>query len=107
MPIRPTIGAVSVLILGGALAACGGGRSPSAPSSSPSMVGRLAIAQQIVATALGGIVTGSAVRQSDGVPLGKLSCQTTCTGSTCPVTCPIDERLDCPAGGTASNKGQV
>jgi hypothetical protein len=107
MPMRPTTGAVLVLILGGTLAACGGGRSPSAPSSAPSLVGRLAIAQQIVATALGGIVTGSAVRQSDSVPLGRLSCQTTCTGSTCAVTCPIDERLDCPAGGAAANKGQV
>jgi hypothetical protein len=95
-----------VLILGVSLAACGGG-SPSAPSPSLSGLDRLAIAQQVVTTALGGVVTGSAVKKSDGVPLGGLTCEKTCTGSSCAVTCPIDERFDCPAGGSATDKGQI
>jgi hypothetical protein len=47
------------------------------------------------------------VTQSDGVPLGSLACQKTCAGASCSVTCPIDERFDCPAGGSATDKGQV
>jgi hypothetical protein len=70
-------------------------------------MGRLAIAQQIVTTALGGIVSGSATKAADGVPLGNLTCQKTCTGSSCVVTCPIDERFECPAGGSATDKGQI
>jgi len=105
--MRATIGAGSVLILGCGLAACGGGSSPAAPSTSLSALGRLAIAQQIVTTALGGVVTGSAVKKSEGVPLGNLSCQKTCTGASCAVTCPIDESLSCPAGGSATDKGQI
>lgn len=105
--MRPTPVRALVLILGLALAACGGGGSPAAPSPSLSAVDRLAIAQQIVTAALGGVLSGSAVTQSDGIPLGNLSCEKTCTGSTCAITCPIDERLDCPAGGSATDKGQV
>ena len=70
-------------------------------------MGRLAIAQQIVTTALGGVVTGSATKKADSVPLGNLTCQKTCTGASCAVTCPIDERFDCPAGGSATDKGQI
>ena len=70
-------------------------------------MGRLAIAQQIVTTALGGVVTGSAAKKADSVPLGNLTCQKTCTGASCAVTCPIDERFDCPAGGSATDKGQI
>jgi hypothetical protein len=90
------------------LAACGGGTdSPSAPSPSLSATSRLAIAGQVVTTALGGVVTGSATRKSDAVPLGNLTCQKSCTGAVCAVTCPIDERFDCPAGGTATDRGQI
>jgi hypothetical protein len=105
--MRATIGTGVVLILVTTLAACGGGSSPSAPSTSLSAMGRLAIAQQIVTTALGGVVTGSAAKRADSVPLGNLACQKTCTGSSCAITCPIDERFDCPAGGSASDKGQI
>jgi hypothetical protein len=104
--MRAVNGTVCVLILGVTLAACGGGSSPQAPSTALSTVG-LAIAQQIVTTALGGIVTGSAAKKADGVPLGNLTCQKTCTGAACAVTCPIDERFDCPAGGNAADKGQI
>ena len=105
--MRSTTGTGFVLILGCGLAACGGGSSPAAPSTSLSAIGRLAIAQQIVTTALGGVVTGSAAKKSDSVPLGNLTCQKTCTGASCAVTCPIDERFDCPAGGSATDKGQI
>ena len=104
--MRRTAGSSIVLISGLALAACGGG-SPSSPTPSLSGIDRLAIAQQIVTTALGGVVTGSAVKKSDSVPLGHLSCQKTCTGSSCTVACPIDERFDCPAGGSATDVGQI
>jgi hypothetical protein len=107
--MRATVGTRGILILGLTLAACGGGGSPSAASLSPSLsaLGRIAIAQQIVTTALGGVATGSALKKSDGVPLGSLSCQKTCAGSSCVFTCPIDERFDCPSGGSATDKGQV
>ncbi len=103
--MRATTGVV--LILGLGAAACGGGGSPVAPEASLSTAGRLAIAQQIVTTALGGVVTGTTVKRADSVPLGNLTCQKTCSGATCAVTCPIDERFDCPAGGSATDKGQI
>jgi hypothetical protein len=105
--MRATTGTGIVLILGATLAACGGGSSPSAPSMSLSALGRLAIAQQIVTTALGGVVTGSAAKKAESVPLGHLTCQKTCTGASCAVTCPIDEHFDCPAGGSATDEGQI
>jgi len=103
--MRTSSRAAATLVLG-LTAACGGG-SPSAPSAALSAAGRLAIAQQIVTTALGGIVTGSAAKKSDTVPLGNLACQKACSGSSCAVTCPVDERFDCPAGGSAANRGQI
>jgi hypothetical protein len=105
--MRPTPGSAFVLILGLAAAACGGAGSPAAPSPSLPAMDRLAIAQQVVTTALGGVLVGPAVTQSDDVPLGNLSCQKACTGTTCAISCPIDERFDCPAGGSATDKGQV
>ena len=105
--MRATIRAGFVLSLGATLAACGGGNSPTEPSTSLSTLGRLAIAQQVVTTALGGVVAGSAVKKADSVPLGNLTCQKTCTGASCAVTCPIDETFSCPAGGSASDKGQI
>ena len=105
--MRATLETGFVLILGATLVACGGGSSPSGPSTSLSAVGRLAIAQQIVTAALGGVVTGSAAKKADSVPLGNLTCQKTCTSASCAVTCPIDERFDCPAGGSATNRGQI
>ena len=42
--MRATTGTGFVLILGCGLAACGGGSSPAAPSTSLSALGRLAIA---------------------------------------------------------------
>ena len=105
--MRATTGSGFVLILGCGLAACGGGSSPAAPSTSLSAIGRLAIAQQIVTTALGGVVTSSAAKKSESVPLGNLSCQKTCSGASCAVSCPIDESFSCPAGGSATDKGQI
>jgi len=91
------------------VAGCGGGGSPSAPSSSSlTTLDRLAIARQVVTTALGGVVSGSPVVKASGsVPLAGLTCQKTCAGASCSVSCPIDERLDCPSGGTATDEGQI
>lgn len=41
------------------------------------------------------------------MPLGSLTCQTTCAGGSCAISCPIDERFDCPAGGRVTDKGQI
>lgn len=106
--MRLNVSTLSPLLLGLGLAACGGGgHSPSSPSASLSALTRFAIARQVVETALGGVVSGSAVRKSETVPLGNLSCDKTCAGSSCVVTCPIDERFDCPSGGSASDQGQI
>jgi hypothetical protein len=104
--MRPTLETGLATILGIALAGCGGG-SPSSPTPTLSATGRLAIARQIVNAALGGVVTGSAIGKSESVPLGNLTCEKSCAGGACAVTCPIDERFDCPAGGTATNKGLI
>jgi len=63
------------------------------------------IAQQVVTTALGGV--GGSVGQRDTAPLSGLTCDRTCSADSCTVSCPVDERLACPAGGSASDKGQV
>ena len=58
-----------VLLLGAVLAGCGGS-SPAGPTSSLPALERLAIAQQVVWTALGGLAPGIlASRSTDGVPL--------------------------------------
>ena len=40
------------------------------------------------------------------MPLGNLTCEKTCTGASCAVTCPIDEQLACPSGGSATDRGR-
>ena len=62
--MRATLETGFVLILGATLVACGGGSSPSGASDSLSAVGRLAIAQQIVTTALGGVVLVQQLRRT-------------------------------------------
>ena len=103
--MRASSAGTVVLIVGLTVAGCGGG-SPASPTSL-SATGRLAIALQVVLAALGGFAPGSAVVQSDRVPLGNLTCQTTCTGGSCAISCPIDERFDCPAGGRVTDKGRI
>lgn len=96
-----------------AMAACGGGASaPSAPSAAISEATSLAIAQQVVDTALGGlaeggVVTGAAVRGSASAPLESLSCATECSGAGCTVTCPINESFRCRFGGSVRGVGQI
>ncbi len=102
--MRPSSAGGFVLIVGLAVAGCGGGGSPVTPTSL-SVTGRLAIALQVVMAALGGFAQG--VGQSDRVPLGNLTCQTTCAGASCTISCPIDERFDCPAGGRVTDRGQI
>jgi len=104
--MRPSSAGACVLIVGLAVAGCGGGGSPVGPTSL-SATGRLAIALQVVLAAMGGFAQGSGVAQADRVPLGNLTCQTTCAGSSCAISCPIDERFDCPAGGRVTDKGQI
>jgi hypothetical protein len=96
-----------VLLLGAALAGCGGD-SPADPTPSLPALERLAIARQVVSVALGGLVPETfAARASDQVPLGNLTCEQQCSGATCQVTCPVDEVLDCPGGGLATNVGTI
>jgi hypothetical protein len=61
----------------------------------------------VVSVALGGLVPGTTTLSSDEVPLGNLTCEQVCDGDTCQVTCPIDEQLACPGGGTATDVGTV
>lgn len=96
-----------VLLLGAVPWGCGGS-SPAAPTPSLPALERLAIAQQVIWTALGGLAPGIlAARSFDDVPLGQLSCEQVCEGSACVVTCPVDEQFDCPGGGTATDTGTV
>jgi hypothetical protein len=95
-----------VLLLGAVLGDCGAG-SPAVPTPSLPALERLAIAQQVVSTALGGLTPGTFAARSVDVPLSSLHCEQTCAGATCTVTCPVDERFDCPGGGTATDRGMV
>jgi len=95
-----------VLLLGAVLAACGGG-SPAVPTPSLPALERLAIAQQVVSTALGGLTPGTIAARSVDAPFSSLLCEQTCEGATCTVTCPVDERFHCPGGGTATDRGTV
>jgi hypothetical protein len=96
-----------VLLLGAALAGCGGD-SPADPSPSLPALERLSIARQVVSIALGGLAPGAvATRSSEPVPLGSLTCEQVCSGATCQVTCPVNEQLDCPGGGSATDVGTV
>jgi hypothetical protein len=62
----------------------------------------------VVWTALGGLAPGIlAARSTDGGPLSGLDCEQVCTGSTCVLTCPVNEQFDCPGGGSATDTGTV
>jgi len=123
--MRPrAIGSV-VVATGIALVACGGEPRPAAPSQTLDPVNRLAILEQVVATVVGGVGTpggsGVATRSNEdpsSPPLGHLassgpgpfsdvSCEKSCDDTTCVVTCPVEERLRCPAGGAATNSGTI
>jgi len=96
-----------VVLLGAVLAGCGGS-SPAGPTSSLPAFERLAIAQQVVWTALGGLAPGIlASRSTDGGPLSALDCEQVCSGSACLLTCPVSEQFDCPGGGSATDTGTV
>jgi hypothetical protein len=96
-----------VLLLGTVPGGCGGS-SPAAPTPSLPALERLAIAQQVVWTALGGLAPGIlATRSADDTPLAHLDCEQVCDASTCVLTCPVDEQFDCPGGGTATDTGTV
>ena len=61
----------------------------------------------MVWTALSGVAPGTFSVLSVDVPLSHLSCQQDCDGSSCVVTCPVDETLKCPGGGTATDVGTI
>jgi hypothetical protein len=89
------------------LAACGGGRAPATPTTTLDAVTRLAILEQVVAAALGGVAPHApAARAVDG-SLATVSCEKSCDAANCVVTCPIDERLSCLHGGSATNRGTI
>jgi hypothetical protein len=104
--LRSPLSRSSVLLLGVVLADCGGG-SPAVPTPSLPALERLAIAQQVVSTALHGLTPGNFAALSVDAPLSSIACEQTCGGATCTVTCPVDERLQCPGGGTATDRGAV
>lgn len=95
-----------VLLLGVVLADCGGG-SPAVPTPSLPALERLAIAQQVVSTALHGLTPGNFAARSVDAPFSSLACEQTCSEATCTVTCPVDEQFDCPGGGTATDRGAL
>jgi hypothetical protein len=107
MAMRSLANGCLVVLLGAVLAGCGGS-SPAGPTTSLPAFERLAIAQQVVWTALGGLAPGIlASRSTDGGPLSALACEQACSGSTCVLTCPVNERFDCPGGGSATDTGTV
>ena len=62
----------------------------------------------MVLTALGGLAPGIlSTRSANGGPLSTLECEQACSGDSCVVTCPVDERFDCPGGGSATDVGTV
>ena len=97
----------STFLAGVVLTGCGGGSPTAAPTPSLLAGERLAIAQQVVWTALSGVAPGNFFTLSDDGPLSSLACEQSCDGSTCVVTCPVDESLKCPGGGTATDKGSI
>ena len=95
------------LLAAAAVSACGG-TSPSASTpTSLSTLERTLVLQQVVTAAASGIVGGALGRRSDATPLGNLACDKACAGGSCTLTCPIDEQLACPSGGTATDKGRI
>lgn len=106
--MRLDTGSATALVTALALAACGGS-PPSAPSVTAglSAVDRMLVLQQIVTAAASGFVGGSLGKRSDAVPLGNLQCDKACSGGSCTLTCPIDEQLACPSGGTATDRGRI
>jgi hypothetical protein len=106
--MRLDTGSAIAFVAALALASCGGS-SPSTPSATAglSAVDRMLVLQQIVTAAASGIVGGSPAKRSDSVPLGNLQCDKACSGGSCTVTCPIDEQLACPSGGTATDRGRI
>ena len=96
----------STFLAGVVLTGCGGS-SPAAPTPSLLAGERFAIAQQVVWTVLSGVAPGNFLALSDDGPLSSLACEQDCNGSACVVTCPVDEALACPGGGTATDKGSI
>jgi hypothetical protein len=101
---------VVALSCAAALASCGG-HGPAAPStpSSLSTFDRALVLQQVVATAASAFLAGSPAQKADSssAPLGNLHCDSSCAGDACTLSCPIDEQLACPAGGSATDKGRI
>jgi len=106
--MRARVGTAAILLAGAALLGCGGGgQSPDAPTGGLTAVNRLAILQQVVSATLGGVPFGPPAARSHHGPFGGLVCEKSCDESTCVVTCPIEERRGCPAGGWARNTGRI
>jgi len=107
--MRSRAARTTTLLAGVALAGCGsgGGQAPAEPTGGLTAVNRLAIMQQVVSAALGGVPLGAPAARSSHGPFTGLSCEKSCDDSTCVVTCPIDERLACPAGGSTTNRGSI
>lgn len=101
--------AVSATILLASVAGCGGsgGQAPAEPTSGLSAVNRLAVMQQVVSAALDGVPFGVPGARSHRGGSTELTCEKSCDDSTCVVSCPVDERLTCRAGGFATSAGTI
>jgi hypothetical protein len=104
--MRCLLGTTPAVITMISLAACSGS-SPSAPSPSLSAADRALVLQQVVLAAASGLVGGSLGQRDTPAPLANLTCDKACAGGTCSISCPIDEQLACPSGGTATDRGRI
>jgi len=93
-------------LLAAAVSACSASSPSASTPASLSALERALVLQQVLVAAASGFV-GTPGKRSGDVPLGNLSCEKSCSGGSCTLTCPIDEQFACPAGGTASDRGRI
>jgi hypothetical protein len=106
--MRNTARIGAALLAAMASATCGG-PTTSSPSAATglSAVDRALVLQQVVTAAASAFAGGSVGQRDASLPLGNLTCDESCAGGSCTVTCPIDERISCPSGGTATDVGRI
>jgi len=97
----------AALVAAALLASCGGSSSSSpSPAQGLTAVDRALGLQQVVSAAASALA-GPLGQRDASLPLGNLTCDKSCAAGSCTVTCPIDERIACPSGGTATDVGRI